>query len=201
MKRHKEYGMKKINKFHHSITELGTLQVRLITEIQDDEGNQVSQEMSDPMTPAKIPLDDKGKVIPKREANTLGNESIVLYDNVNGYDLAGWDNNTKALVEAITDPVAIEEFKAEQQKPTGIGLEEIITHDRVIEEDGKIALRQITRIYDDGREVSKKYHRSWVMPGDDPETADAMTKTIAKKVHTKAVKDKFKAKQAKLGTV
>lgn len=184
--------MNKIQKYHHSITELGTLQVRLITEIQDDEGNQISQEMSDPMTPAKIPVDAEGNSIPKAPiTETDGTITPQEYDAVNGYDLTGWDNNTKALVEAITDPIAIEEFQTEQQKPTGIGLEEIITYDRVVENDGRIALRRITRIYENGKEISKKYHRSWVTPTDDPEASDVMTKTVAKKVHTQAIKDAF----------
>jgi hypothetical protein len=44
--------MNKIQKIHHSISELGNLQARLITEYQDDNGNVIDKKYSDPYTPA-----------------------------------------------------------------------------------------------------------------------------------------------------
>jgi hypothetical protein len=160
--------MIKYEKIHHSVTENGKLQVRLVTEYQDDTGNILDKKYGDPMTPA----DTK--------------------------DMTGWDDRSKDVVTAITDPDTLLAFEAECTHTTHVGLEECVSYDRVIEEDGKIAVRQITRIFDDGVEVSKKYHRSWIMPGDDPESNDVISKAVAKKLHTKKVKDAYKAKQATL---
>ena len=149
----------KITKFHHSVTENGKMQVRIITEYQDDEGNVIDKKYGEPMAPA-----DTNK-------------------------MEGWDDRTKEIVAALA-PV-----EPEAVIKTGIGLEECVSYDRVIEDDGKIAVRRITRIFDDGKEVSKKYHRSWIMPGDDVSNADVISKAVAEKLHTKAVNDAFKAKQ------
>jgi len=160
--------MNKIQKYHHSVTELGNLQARIITEYQDDEGNVLDKKYSDPVTPA----DTK--------------------------DMTGWDQKSQDIVEAITKPETKTAFEAEVQVKTGKGLEEIITHDRVIDEDGKIAVRRITRIFDDGVEVSKRYHRSWVMPTDDPTKADVISKAVAQKLHTAEVKQAYTDKLAAL---
>ena len=105
-----------------------------------------------------------------------------------------WDERTKDIVSAITDVNVLTDFAAETQTPTGQGLEEIVSIDRVINEDGKIAVRRITRLFDDGKEVSKKYHRSWIMPGDDTNDADVMSQAVAAKIHTVELIDAFNAK-------
>jgi len=153
--------------FHHSVTELGNLQLRQITEYLKD-GVVIEKKYGDAYTPA----DTK--------------------------DMTGWDDRSKDIVEAITDEKVIENFKIEKQEPTGVGVEEVITYDRVIEEDGKIAVRKIIRIYDNGVEVSKKFHRSWIMPGDDPMGNDVMSKAIAQKLHTPEVIAAYKAKTAEV---
>jgi len=160
--------MIKLQKYHHSVTELGNIQLRIITEYQDDNGNVLDKKYGDPVTPA----DTK--------------------------DMTGWDQKSQDIVEAITKPETKTAFEAEKQVKTGNGLEEIITHDRVIDEDGKIAVRRITRIFDDGVEVSKKYHRSWVMPTDDPKDADVISKAVAQKLHTVEVKQAYTDKLAAL---
>jgi len=152
--------------FHHSITENGNLQLRIITEYQDDKGKVLDKKYSDPVTPA----DTK--------------------------DMTGWDQKSQDIVEAITKPEIKIAFETEMQVKTGKGLEEIITYDRVIDEDGRIAVRRITRIFDDGVEVSKKYHRSWVMPTDDPTKADVISKAVAQKIHTVEVKQAYTDKLA-----
>jgi len=153
-------------KYHHSVSELGNIQVRMITEYQDDNGNVLDKKYSDPVTPA----DTK--------------------------DMTGWDQKSQDIVEAITKPETKAAFETEMQTKTGKGLEEIITHDRVIDEDGRIAVRRITRIFDEGVEVSKKYHRSWVMPTDDPTKADVISKAVAQKLHTAEVKQAYQDKLA-----
>ena len=139
----------KNTKLHHSVTELGNLQLRQVMEYVKD-GKLIDKKYGDPYTPADIK------------------------------DMTGWDDRSKDIVAAITDKEVVAAFKAEKQEPIGVGLEEIVTYDRTIEEDSKIAVRRITKIFDEGVEVSKKYHRSWIMPGDDPSNADVMSRTLAK---------------------
>ena len=157
--------MLKCEKIHHSVTENGNLQIRIVTEYLKD-GKLVDKKCGDPYTPA----DTK--------------------------DMTGWDDRSKEIVAAITDEKVVADFKVEKQEPTGVGLEEIVTTDRVIDEDGKIAVRRITRIYDEGVEVSKKYHRSWIMPGQDPSGADVISKAVAEKLHTPEVIEAYNAKMA-----
>jgi len=157
--------MLKSSKFHHSVTENGNIQIRLVTEYLKD-GQIIDKKYGDPYTPA----DTK--------------------------DMTGWDDRSKDIVAAITDKVTVTAFKAEKQEPTGIGIEEIVTTDRVIDEDGKIAVRRITRIFDEGVEVSKKYHRSWIMPGQDPTGTDVISKAVADKIHTPEVIAVYEAKIA-----
>jgi hypothetical protein len=113
-------------------------------------------------------------------------------EEIDGLNMTGWDDRSKDIVTAISTVIL------DNPKPTGIGLEEIVTTDRVIEEDGKIAVRRITRIFDDGKEVSKKYHRSWIMPGDDPASKDVISKAVAEKIHTASVISAYETKQATL---
>ena len=157
--------MQKQQKFHHSVTENGNLQLRIVTEYLKD-GKLIDKKYGDPYTPA----DTK--------------------------DMTGWDDRSKGIVVAITDSKVLTDFAVEKQEPTGIGIEEIVTTDRVIEDDGKVAVRRITRIFDDGKEVSKKYHRSWIMPGQDPTGNDIISKAVAEKLHTLDVIDAYNAKLA-----
>jgi len=146
--------MQKQTFFHHSVTENGNIQVRIVTEYQDDEGKVIDRKYGKPMTPADTSkMDD-------------------------------WDDISKEIVTAITDKTALAEFAIEKKEPAGTGLEEIVTHDRTLDDLGRISVRRITRIFDEGKEVSKKYHRSWIMPGDDPKDADVMSKALAAKLHT-----------------
>ena len=109
-------------------------------------------------------------------------------------NMEGFDQKSKDLVSAINTPKVKADFETEKQIITGIGAEEIVTYDRIPEDDGKIAIRKITRIFDDGVEKSKKFHRSWIMPGDNPEGNDVISKALAKKLHTQEVIDNYKTK-------
>jgi len=159
--------MEKQIKFHHSVTELGNLQLRQVVEYVKD-GKVKDKKHSHPVTPAD----------PK--------------------NMKDWDLRSQDIVSSIITPEVKAAFELEKQPMTGIGIEEIVTHDRVIDEDGKIAVRKIIRIFDEGVEVSKKYHRSWIMPGQDAKDADVMTKTVAEKLHTQAVISAYTAAQAAL---
>jgi len=158
--------MQKQIKLHHSVSELGNLQLRQVVEYVKD-GKVKDKKYSHPVTPAD----------PK--------------------NMKDWDIKSQDIVAAVLDPEVLAEFEVEKQDLTGIGVEEIVTHDRVIDEDGKIAVRRITRIFDEGVEVSKKYHRSWIMPGDDPTGNDVMSKAVAQKLHIPEVVKAYKAKLAK----
>jgi hypothetical protein len=194
--------MQKIQKFHHSVTENGKLQVRLVTEYKDDAGNILDKKYGDPYTPSVPTKDVEAEVdgetvitkVPLTQEEAIEQEIELI----GGLNLTGWDQGSKDIVEAITVQKVKDDFEVEKQEPTGIGLEEIITTDRVIDEDGKIAVRQITRIFNDGVEVSKKYHRFWIMPVDDPTNNDVISKAVAEKIHTVAVISAYETKQAAL---
>jgi len=62
-----------------------------------------------------------------------------------------------------------------------------ISYDHTITEFGCIQVRQITRIMEDDKELSKSYHRHVVNPGDNTEEQDERTKLIAKTIHTPEV--------------
>lgn len=159
--------MQKQTKFHHSVTELGNLQLRQVVEYVKD-GKVKDKKHSDPVTPA------------------------------DPYDTKDWDVRSQDIVAATLVPEVLVELAAEiEANRTQTGdLVEIVSYDRVIEEDGKIAVRRITRILDDGVEVSKKFHRSWIMPGDDPSNADVISKALALKLHTPECIADYKAKLA-----
>ena len=142
--------------FHHSVTELGNIQVRIIEEYIKD-GKIIDKKYGDPMTPADV--------------------------NV----MEGWDDRSRDIVAAITDLRIMTDFDAEKQELVENGIEEVVTYDRVVDDLGRISVRRITRIFDEGKEVSKKYHRSWIMPGDDPSGNDVMSRAVAEKLHTPEV--------------
>jgi len=148
--------MIKQTKYHHSVTELGNLQLRRVVEYIKDRKVK-DKKYSHPVTPT------------------------------NPKNMKDWDIRSQEIVAAVITPEIKAAFEAEKQSMIGLGVEEVVTYDRVIDEDGKIAVRCITRIFDDGEEVSKKYHRSWIMPGDDPSKADVISKALAAKLHTPEV--------------
>ena len=63
---------------------------------------------------------------------------------------------------------------------------------------GQIQVRQDTIIEEDGKQLSKSYHRHVVEPDSDISNEDQRVKDVANTVHTQAVKDAwaaFKAEQ------
>ena len=81
-------------------------------------------------------------------------------------------------------------------------LEKKISFDQQITEDGQIQVRTITRILEDGVELSKSYHRHVVTPLDNVENEDDRTKLIASAIYTpefvKAYKKKMKEQEAEM---
>jgi len=74
-------------------------------------------------------------------------------------------------------------------------LEKKVSIDSInILEDGHIQVRQATKIIEDGKELSKSFHRWVVSPGDDFSQEDAKIKAIAEVVHTIDVVNAYKVK-------
>jgi len=119
---------------------------------------------------------EDGKVI----SSTRGNP----YTPKDVNNMESFDQKSKDIVSAITTKGVKDAFKLEEQKKTGQGIEKIITYDRTMGDSGAISVRKITRIFDNGKEISKKYHRSWIEPGNNTDNADVISKAIAIKLHT-----------------
>jgi hypothetical protein len=80
-----------------------------------------------------------------------------------------------------------------------MALEKIEIVDRIeVVENGCIQVRTKTAIKEDGVEISSKFHRHIVAPGDDYSAEDARVKAICAATHTVAVVSAHKAAQAKI---
>ena len=78
-------------------------------------------------------------------------------------------------------------------------LEKQIVIDKIeVLEDGYIQVRQVTKILEDDKELSKSYHRHVIAPGDDLTNEDDKVKNIANVVWTQEVIDANKAKQSEI---
>jgi len=69
-----------------------------------------------------------------------------------------------------------------------------ITFDQQVDENGIIHVRQITRVFEDGKELSKSYHRTTVTPKDDVTDKDDRTKKIANAIYTPEFIAEYEAK-------
>ena len=76
-------------------------------------------------------------------------------------------------------------------------LKKRIVYDHSITEWGHIQVRRITRIMEDGKEISKTYHRHVLSPGDNTDNQDERSKKIAKAVWTPKVIATYKKMIAK----
>jgi hypothetical protein len=74
------------------------------------------------------------------------------------------------------------------EKVTSVDLIEVI-------ENGSIQVRTKTAIKEDGVEISSKFHRHVVVPGDDYSAEDARVKAICAAMHTADVVAAYKAAQ------
>jgi hypothetical protein len=79
-------------------------------------------------------------------------------------------------------------------------LEKVISVDLIeVVENGSIQVRTKTAIKEDGVEISNKFHRHVVAPGDDYSAEDAKVQAICAAVHTPEVIEAYKiAQQAKI---
>jgi len=79
-------------------------------------------------------------------------------------------------------------------------LEKVISVDLIeVVENGSIQVRTKTSVKEDGVEISGKFHRHVVAPGDDYSAEDAKVKAIAASIHTASVIAAYKAAQAAQG--
>jgi hypothetical protein len=81
---------------------------------------------------------------------------------------------------------------------TGQGSEKVITWDNSITEWGHVQVRRITRIFEDGKEVSKTYHRHVISPGDDITNEDVLSKLTAQAIHVPEIIAAYRAKITEL---
>ena len=75
-----------------------------------------------------------------------------------------------------------------------------LTEDSVIDSinvklDGVIEVRRANRVFRDGVEISKTYHRHVVVPGDDLSLEDSKVAAVGATVHTPEVIAAFEAAQ------
>lgn len=66
------------------------------------------------------------------------------------------------------------------------------SYDHSITELGHIQVRQIIRIMENGKEISKTYHRHVLSPGDDVNGQDERSKKIAQAIWTPEVVAAYK---------
>lgn len=79
-----------------------------------------------------------------------------------------------------------------------MALEKVISVDLIeVVENGLIQVRTKTAIKENGVEISSKFHRHVVAPGDDYSAEDARVKVICAATHTAAVVTAYKATAAK----
>ena len=77
-----------------------------------------------------------------------------------------------------------------------MSLEKIVSVDLIeVVENGCIQVRTKTAIKEDGIEISSKFHRHVVVPGDDYSAEDAKVKAIAASIHTASVVAAYQAAQ------
>jgi hypothetical protein len=75
-----------------------------------------------------------------------------------------------------------------------MSLEKVQTVDRIeVVENGCVQVRTKTAIKEDGVEISSKFHRYVVAPGNDYSGEDARVKAICKATHTKDVVAAYQA--------
>ena len=81
-----------------------------------------------------------------------------------------------------------------------MALEKIEVVDKIeVVENGCIQVRTKTAIKEDGVEISSKFHRHVVAPGDDYSAEDTRVQAICAATHTAAVVSAYQAAQAAQG--
>jgi hypothetical protein len=80
-----------------------------------------------------------------------------------------------------------------------MALEKQVTVDEItLTTNGAVLVREVTRIMEDGVEISSKFHRHVVVPGADYSKEDAKVQAICSLAQTPEVVAAYKASQVKL---
>lgn len=75
-----------------------------------------------------------------------------------------------------------------------MNLEKIISVDQIeVVENGSVQVRTATKIIEDGKELSRTFHRHVVLPGDDYSGEDTRVQAICAAVHTPEVVAAYQA--------
>jgi archaellum component FlaF (FlaF/FlaG flagellin family) len=75
-----------------------------------------------------------------------------------------------------------------------MALEKKVVNDLIeVLENGSVQVRTKTAIFEDGKEISSKFHRHVIVPGDDYSAEDAKVQAICKSVQTADVVAAYKA--------
>ena len=151
--------MEQVISYKHGISVQGELQVYKVTKYM--EGDKVEHEVTDkPYSPSDV------------------------------QKMGDFDVRSQQIVEAIYIPDIIAEinqeiayFNEELAKP---GFRQILRPDRMFDELGRISIRQAKMLIVEGKIASKKYHRSWIMPGGTYLDKDVISKRLAEVFHTPA---------------
>ena len=142
-------------------------------------------------------VNEEGNVIIRKKTKALkdGKDAGSKYKyikDINDVDKRGLD-----ILETLNTQEFMLLTKAEKDKITGVGTEENVTYQIEVLKEGQIQVRRATRIFEDGIELSKKYHRHVLAPGDNLTGQPEKVKKIAQKVWTPEVIGKYKEKKAK----
>ena len=79
-----------------------------------------------------------------------------------------------------------------------MSLEKLITVDQIeIIANGTVQVRTKTAVLEDGKEITRSFHRHSVTPGDDYSAEDARVQAICSATHTADVVASYAAEQAK----
>ena len=149
--------MQKQIKFNHGVSVNGELQVYKITQYM--EGDEVKHEVYDkPYSPSDV------------------------------QKMGDFDVKSQQIVEALYVPEVIEEVQQDIayyfEKVVLPGFREVFRFDRMQDDLNRISIRQVIELVENGKVISKKYHRSWIMPGGTFLDKDILSKTLAKNFHT-----------------
>lgn len=159
--------LKKITELKHGVSINGELQVYPTTKYM--EGDEVKHEVH-------------GKPYSPFDVQNMGD----------------FDVKSQEIVESCYTQENIDKMQVEiaqmNAKRKQVGLSEMVRHDRMIDDLDRISIRQATYLIEDGKVISKKYHRSWIMPGDSHENKDFMSRAIANKLHNTTSISKYQAK-------
>lgn len=149
--------MEKQIKFKHGVSVTGELQVHKITQYMA--GDKVNHEVYDkPYSPSDI------------------------------HKMGDFDAKSQQIIETLYVPEVIEEVQADiahyAETFTMPGFQEFLRYDRIIDEFWRISIRQAADLIEGNRVISRRYLRSWIMPGGVFLDKDILSKTLAKKFHT-----------------